>query len=108
VPGFRGCFPIQIEGLLAFPQGAQTSLPGLKGNKVLFPQWDEGILDYVTSLKKVYVPLYHEQIKDKEVSLHWKEEVEKGISIVVYDFDGLRLEDGSSTLNGFLSLASLS
>jgi hypothetical protein len=71
--------------------------PGSKGKKVLFAQWDEGILDYVASRKKVYVPLYHEQMKDKEMALHWKEEVEKGIRIVVYDFDGPRLKNGSVT-----------
>ena len=31
------------------------------------------------------------------MALHWKEEVEKGRSIVVYDFDGPRLENGSVT-----------
>ncbi len=51
----------------------------------------------MASRKKVYVPLYHEQMKDKEMALHWKEEVEKGRSIVVYDFDGSRLENGSVT-----------
>ena len=95
---FEGVSPYKSKTYWRSLKEPKRRYPDSKGKKVLFPQWDEGILDYVTSLKKVYVPLYHEQIKDKEVSLHWKEEVEKGISLVVYYFDGPRLEDGSSTL----------
>jgi hypothetical protein len=53
--------------------------------------------DYVNSRKKVYVPLYFDMMKDKEMAQFWKKEVELGKDIVVYDFDGPRLEGGKVT-----------
>ena len=54
-------------------------------------------MDYVTSRKKVYVPEYYEMIKDSERIAHWKKHLEEGNDLVVYDFDGPRLDDGSVT-----------
>jgi hypothetical protein len=42
-----------------------------QAGKVLYAQFDGENMDYITSRKKVYVPLYFELIKDKEMSLYW-------------------------------------
>lgn len=73
--------------------------PGSKGKKVLyakFPGFENQEMDYVTSRKEVYVPLYEEMIRDREMALHWKKAVESGQDVAVYDFDGPRLEEDGS------------
>lgn len=75
--------------------------PGSKGKNVLYARFEhkpEEKMDYITSRKKVYVPLYFDLMKDKEMSLFWKKQVENGKDIVVYDFDGPRLSNGKVTL----------
>lgn len=78
---------------------AKRRFPGSKGKKVLYSKWDgkEEKMGYIESRKKVYIPLYHDLTKEKEMTLYWKEEVEKGQDVVIYDFDGPRLDDGSVT-----------
>tara|TARA_B110001469_G_C9636017_1_gene318930 strand:- start:68 stop:679 length:612 start_codon:yes stop_codon:yes gene_type:complete len=73
--------------------------PNSKGKKVLYAVFDgnDEKMDYVTSRKKVYVPEYYEMIKDSERIAHWKKHLEEGNDLVVYDFDGPRLDDGSVT-----------
>ena len=74
--------------------------PGSKGKRVLYAQWiDNSVkeMDYITSRKKVYVPLYYEMMKDTEMALYWKKRVDEGENIVIYDFDGPRLSDGDVT-----------
>lgn len=71
--------------------------PGSKGKKVLYSKWDDEKLDYIESRKKVYIPLYYEMIKDREMTLYWKKIVEEGQDVIIYDFDGPRLDDGSVT-----------
>ena len=73
--------------------------PNSKGKKVLYAMFDgnDEQMDYVTSRKKVYVPEYYEIIKDRERIAHWKKHLEEGLDLVVYDFDGPRLDDGSVT-----------
>lgn len=79
---------------------AKRRYPNSKGKKVLYAKFehDPEKMDYVTSRKKIYVPLYFELMKDKEMAQHWKKEVESGKDIVVYDFDGPRLPDGSVSI----------
>jgi hypothetical protein len=75
--------------------------PGSKGKEVLyskFPGFDNQKMDYVTSRKEVYVPLYEEMIKDKEMALYWKGLVADGQDVAVYDYDGPRLIDGRETI----------
>jgi 3,4-dihydroxy-2-butanone 4-phosphate synthase len=36
-------------------------------------------------------------MKDTEMALHWKKEVDAGKNIVIYDFDGPREDDGDVT-----------
>ena len=72
--------------------------PGSKGKKVLYARFEyepEEKMDYVTSRKKVYIPRYFDVMKNREMSLYWKKQVEEGKDIVVYDFDGPRNMDGS-------------
>lgn len=94
---------IEIEKVKTFwkkvnkKTGPKRRFPGSKGKKVLYAQFDGEIMNYITSRKKVYVPLYFELIKDKEMTLYWKKMVEEGNDIVIYDFDGPRLEDGGVT-----------
>lgn len=71
--------------------------PGSKGKKVLYARFEhepEEKMDYVTSRKKVYIPRYFDLMKNREMSLYWKKQVEEGKDIVVYDFDGPRNMDG--------------
>jgi hypothetical protein len=84
---------------------AQTSpkrrYPKGKGKKILYARFegheDKGNMDYVTARKEVYVKEYHALMKDREMTLHWKKMLSEGHSIVVYDFDGPRTEDGGVT-----------
>lgn len=71
--------------------------PGSKGKQVLYAIFDgnDEKMDYVTSRKMVYVPEYYELIKNKEMIKYWKDKLEKGYDITIYDFDGPRKDDGS-------------
>jgi len=72
--------------------------PKSKGLKVLYSTWNgSDKMDYVTSRKKVYVPEYYELIKNTEMLNHLKNELQKGVSITIYDFDGPKNGDGSVT-----------
>lgn len=74
--------------------------PGSKGKNVLYARFEhnpEEKMDYITSRKKVYVPVYFDLMKNKEMSLFWKKQVENGKDIVIYDFDGPRLINGGVT-----------
>lgn len=72
--------------------------PNSKGKKVLYALFDENKsdekMDYITSRKKIYVPEYYDLIKNKEMTLHWREMLEKGHNLIVYDFDGPRSVNG--------------
>ena len=78
---------------------AKRRYPGSKDKKVMYAHFehDPEKMDYVTSRKKVYVPLYIELIKDREMTQHWKKEVDAGKDITIYDFDGPRLKNGDVT-----------
>jgi hypothetical protein len=73
--------------------------PGSKGMKVLYAKWDGNPekMNWVDSRKRVYVPLYHDMMKDTEMANEWKKIVEEGVDVVIYDFDGPRLADGGVT-----------
>jgi hypothetical protein len=78
---------------------AKRRYPNSKDKKVLYAHFehDPEQYDYVASRKKIYVPLYFDMMKEKEMAQFWKKEVELGKDIVVYDFDGPRLEGGKVT-----------
>jgi hypothetical protein len=79
---------------------AKRRYPGSKDKKVLYARFEcapDEQMNYVTSRKKIYVPRYFELMKDREMALHWKAQVEAGKDIVIYDFDGPREEDGGVT-----------
>ena len=79
---------------------AKRRYPGSKDKKVLYARFEcapDEQMNYVTSRKKIYVPRYFELMKDREMALHWKAQVEAGKDIVIYDFDGPREADGGVT-----------
>lgn len=71
--------------------------PGSKDKKVLYSEFEGIKRDYITSRKEIYVPEYYELINKTESLKKWKEIVQSGKNVVVYDFDGPRLENGDPT-----------
>ena len=69
-----------------------TEIRAFMNKSILYSKWDDvhptEHMDWVTSRKKVYAPLYFEYMKDKPSALKWKKYREDGNNIVVYDFDG--------------------
>ena len=79
---------------------AKRRYPGSKGKKVLYSSWPthgNKHMDWVTSRKEVYVPEYFELMKDTESAIELQKYVASGKDIIIYDFDGPRLADGSVT-----------
>lgn len=71
---------------------------GSKGKKVEYAEFGDGVkLDYIQSRIQQYVPKYHALMVKTERAKHWRERVERGEGVVVYDFDGPRLPDGTHT-----------
>ena len=72
--------------------------PNSKGKKVLYSCWDEKDekvkMSYIESRVKVYVPEYYELVQNREMTLYWKEQVQQGKDVVIYDFDGPRSDQG--------------
>lgn len=71
--------------------------PNSKGKKVLHASWDgyeNKQMGYVESRKKVYVPEYYKLIKNRYMSMYWCGYA-KTHDIVVFDFDGPRLPNGT-------------
>jgi hypothetical protein len=54
-------------------------------------------MDYISSRKLVYVPQYAKLIENSEALGYWRTQLQMGQNIIVYDFDGPRLEDGDVT-----------
>lgn len=74
--------------------------PGGKGKRVLhaiFEDISDEPLDYLRSRKLVYVPRYAELIEKREALAYWRSQLQMGQNIIVYDFDGPRLENGDVT-----------
>ena len=95
---FEGIAEDKVKTFWRNVKEAKRRYPGSKGKKVLHARFEHAPdekMDYITSRKKVYVPRYIELIKDREMTLHWKAEIEKGKNVVIYDFDGPRAVDGS-------------
>ena len=81
----------QNKGRRRYPDG--------KGKQVLyakFPHISEN-LGYIESRKQVYVPEYFNLIKNNPVLIELKKELSNGTNLVVYDFDGIRNDDGTPT-----------
>jgi len=71
--------------------------PESRGRKVLYAVFDDfpgEKIDYITSRKKIYVPEYFNLIKNKKSITKWKKMGNRGVDIVVYDFDGPRDANG--------------
>jgi len=81
----------QTKGKRRFPDG--------KDKKVLyakFPHINDN-LGYIDSRKQVYVPEYYNLIKDNLVLIDLKNRLASGESFTVYDFDGIRDNNGNPT-----------
>lgn len=81
----------QNKGRRRYPDG--------KGKQVLyakFPHISEN-LGYIESRKQIYVPEYFNLIKNNPVLIELKKELSNGTNLVVYDFDGIRNDDGTPT-----------
>ena len=61
-----------------------------------FPHINDN-LGYIDSRKQVYVPEYYELIKDNSVLIDLKNRLNSGESFTVYDFDGIRDNNGNPT-----------
>jgi hypothetical protein len=75
--------------------GPKRRYPGSKGKRVLYAEWQGEQFDYISSRKKLYCPRYLEMVKNREMMVHWKEQVALGKDIVIYDFDGPRDTEGN-------------
>ena len=66
--------------------------PNSKNKNILYALFDGNNeqMDYITSRKKVYVPEYYDLIKNREMLLFYKNMVNNGENITIYDFDGSR------------------
>ena len=96
---FEGISEEKVKEFWHKVSAAKRRYPGSKGKKVLHARFEcfPEVMDYVTSRKRVYLPRYFEMMKEKEMTLYWKKEVEAGKNVVIYDFDGPRLENRGVT-----------
>jgi len=68
--------------------------------KVVYASWpthDNKHMDWITSRKEVYVPEYSELIKDRPSVRQLQQYLASGKDILIKDYDGPRLADGSVT-----------
>ena len=80
----------QVKGKRVYPSGKQ--------HRVLYAEWSEintKRYNYIESRKDIYVPYYHNLIKDDLVLKQLKEKVMQGINIAIVDYDGPKKNDGS-------------
>jgi hypothetical protein len=52
-------------------------------------------LNYIDSRIQQYVPKYNAVMVETEMGSYWLDQVQKGQDVVIYDFDGPRLPDGT-------------
>jgi hypothetical protein len=87
------------ERSLAWWRGIQEPkrrYPGSKGKKVLHADFGHGTpLNYIDSRIQQYVPKYNAVMVETEMGSYWLDQVQKGQDVVIYDFDGPRLPDGT-------------
>lgn len=70
--------------------------PKLK-TECLYSNYDGQRRDYLQSRKEIYIPEYHDLVKNSEAISKWKDIVASGRTVVIYDFDGPRTQDGGVT-----------
>ena len=90
---------------LTVSMGAKTKHPSIKkGTEVLYSIFDvdgngnEEKLLYIPARKKVYVPRYYDLMKNTPSAIYWKNEVQNGMNVIIYDLDGPKNSDGSPTI----------
>jgi hypothetical protein len=70
-----------------------------KQMKVLNAIYEDGIVrDYINSRKNVYVPEYYEMAKKAKCLAGIRKRLTDGETVVVYDFDGPRTNDGDNDI----------
>lgn len=75
---------------------ARKQYPQSKNKRVLYGSF-EGYsenLDCIESRKYVYIPEYYNLIKDREMTIYWREKLNQGVSLAFYDLHGPRKENG--------------
>ena len=70
--------------------------PKSKDKKVLHSDYDGKKRDYIDSRKEIYVSEYYELIKNSESLKKCKRMLKEGKTLVVYDLDGRKKEDGDN------------
>ncbi len=87
-----------------FKKAAKPKRRYPKGTSVSHSRWRipnlDGKMNYVESRKKVYVPFYHAYMENCASIKSLKACVERGDDVVVYDFDGPRLNKGETDFMG--------
>ena len=81
----------QTKGKRRFPDGKNKIVLHAK-----FPHISDN-LGYIDSRKQVYVPEYYNLIKDNHILIDLKNRLTSGESFTVYDFDGIRDDNGNPT-----------
>jgi len=81
----------QTKGKRRFPDGKNKNVLYAK-----FPHINDN-LGYIDSRKQVYVPEYYNLIKDNSVLTDLQNRLTSGESFTVYDFDGIRDNNGNPT-----------
>jgi len=99
---FQGVDPAKIEEWWKKIKSAKRRYPGSK-EKICthseFPDYaGKDRLNWIDSRKRVYVPMYKDKIFSKERFKarfkYWKDQVDSGVNVAVYDYDGPRDEQG--------------
>jgi hypothetical protein len=95
---YAGIAPRAVRDFFHAATQPHRRYPGSKGRTVLHAQWDitgkSGPMGYVRSRREVYVPYYSAHIAQSESVRELRDRVERGESVVVYDFDGPRTDKG--------------
>ena len=74
-----------------------------KGKKPLFGLWDNQQLDYVSSRKKIYAPLYIKAVKESEAFKQLQSLYLEKKTLVLFDFDGYDYHGLNMTLTDVLN-----
>jgi len=78
------------KGRRRYPKG--------RNKQVLHAWFNNKAMGYIESRKEIYVPEYYEIIKDSLVLKRLQKAVKNGQDIAVYDFDGIRADDGGPAI----------
>ena len=97
---FEGIPEQSVKKFWREKKDAGRKYPGSTGKRVLYAKFHDidKKYDYITSRKEVYIPQYYALIQNNERLAYWKQKVEEGNNIAIYDFDGPHNEDRSNSI----------